>query len=117
VRDPLLAGVTTGDIVMLSGERVFGFTADEYTVADEFSYIVDYDEVAPFANRRSSLTATSRTASSDRTAGRSSSTGSYPRPITAASGPALVPFSLPKATDHHGIHLDRKQKLLGCRRK
>jgi beta-galactosidase len=49
VRDPLLAGVTTGDIVMLSGERIFGWTADEYIAGDVFSHIVDYEDVAPFA--------------------------------------------------------------------
>ena len=49
VRDPLMAGTTTGDIVMLSGERIFGWTADEFIAGDVFSYIVDYEDVAPFA--------------------------------------------------------------------
>ncbi|MEN6338348.1 MAG: glycoside hydrolase family 2 TIM barrel-domain containing protein, partial [Phycisphaerales bacterium] len=30
VRNPLTSGLTTGDIVMLSGQRIFGWTADEY---------------------------------------------------------------------------------------
>ena len=30
VRNPLTAGLTVGDIVMLSGQRIFGWTADEY---------------------------------------------------------------------------------------
>ena len=47
-RNPLMAGLSNGDIVMLSGKRVFGFRADEYTVPDEFTYVVDDDEVAPF---------------------------------------------------------------------
>ena len=49
VRDPLTAGLSSVDVVMLSGQRVFGFRADEYTVPDEFTYVVDYDEIAPFA--------------------------------------------------------------------
>ena len=49
VRDPLTAGLSNVDVVMLSGKRVFGFRADEYTVDDAFTYIVDLDEIAPFA--------------------------------------------------------------------
>jgi beta-galactosidase len=37
VRNPLTAGLTTGDIVMLSGKRIFGWTADEYVASDVFS--------------------------------------------------------------------------------
>ena len=49
VRNPLTAGLTTGDIVMLSGKRIFGWTADEYVAADVFSYVVDLEDLAPFA--------------------------------------------------------------------
>jgi beta-galactosidase len=49
VRDPLTSGLTTGDIVMLSGQRIFGWTADEYVASDVFTYVVDIDEMAPFA--------------------------------------------------------------------
>jgi hypothetical protein len=49
VRNPLTAGLTTGDIVMLSGKRIFGWTADEYVASDVFSYVVDLDDLAPFA--------------------------------------------------------------------
>jgi glycosyl hydrolase family 2 len=48
VRNPLTAGLTTGDIVMLSGERIFGWTRDEYVSSDVFTHVVDYDEIAPF---------------------------------------------------------------------
>lgn len=48
VRNPLTAGLSSGDVVLLSGKRVFGFRADEYTVSDQFNYVVDYDEIAPF---------------------------------------------------------------------
>lgn len=96
VRDPLLAGVTTGDIVMLSGERIFGFTADEYTVADEFTFIVDYDDVAPFAK-------SSFFAFPNITNGFVGSDGwpliiNWELPVKPGGGfgPALVPFSLPK---------------------
>jgi hypothetical protein len=49
VRNPLTSGLTTGDIVMLSGKKVFDWTADEYVASDVFTYVVDYDEIAPFA--------------------------------------------------------------------
>ena len=49
VRNPLTSGLTTGDIVMLSGKRLFGWTADEYVASDVFTNIVDYDDIAPFA--------------------------------------------------------------------
>ena len=48
-RHPLTAGLTTGDVVMRSGERIFGWTSDEFVADDVFSYIVDYRDVAPFA--------------------------------------------------------------------
>lgn len=49
VKNPLTAGLTTGDIVMQSGKRINDFTSDVYLASDVFSYVVDYDEVAPFA--------------------------------------------------------------------
>ncbi|MDB6129836.1 MAG: Beta-galactosidase/beta-glucuronidase [Verrucomicrobiales bacterium] len=49
VRNPLTAGLTTGDIVMLSGKRIFGWTADEYVASDIFKYVVDLEDIAPFA--------------------------------------------------------------------
>ncbi len=48
VRNPLTAGLSSGDVVLLSGKRVFGFRADEYTVSDQFNYVIDFDEIAPF---------------------------------------------------------------------
>jgi beta-galactosidase len=47
-RNPLTAGLTTGDIVMLSGQRIFGWTADEYVASDVFTQVVDLDDIAPF---------------------------------------------------------------------
>jgi beta-galactosidase len=49
VRNPLTSGLTTGDVTLLSGKRIFGWTADEYVASDVFTYIVDIDEIAPFA--------------------------------------------------------------------
>ena len=48
VRNPLTAGLSISDIVMLSGKRVFSFWELEYTIPDEFIYVVDYDEIASF---------------------------------------------------------------------
>lgn len=47
-RSALTAGLTLTDVVMYSGERIFGWTSDEYLASDIFSYCVDYDDVAPF---------------------------------------------------------------------
>lgn len=49
VKHPLTAGLTTGDVVMRSGERIFGWTSDEYVASDIFTHVVDVDDVAPFA--------------------------------------------------------------------
>ena len=48
-KSPLTAGLTTGDIVMQSGKRINDFSGDIYLASDVFSYVVDYDDVAPFA--------------------------------------------------------------------
>ena len=48
-KNPLTAGLSLGDIVLLSGERIFDFTSDEYVASDIYSYVVDLDDVAPFA--------------------------------------------------------------------
>jgi hypothetical protein len=48
VRDPLLAGVTTTDISMYSSTQIFPWAAGNFTASDEFTYVIDYDEVAPF---------------------------------------------------------------------
>ena len=48
-KNPLLAGLSTSDIALSSGERINNYSEDEYMAPDVFSYVVDYDEVAPFA--------------------------------------------------------------------
>ena len=49
VRNPLTAGLATSNIVLGSGKPIFDFSSGEYPDADAFSYVVDYDDVAPFA--------------------------------------------------------------------
>lgn len=49
VRNPLTAGLTVGNIVLLSGQRMFGWTADEYVASDVFTNVVNLDDMAPFA--------------------------------------------------------------------
>ncbi len=48
VRSPLLAGLATSDIVMSSGRRIFDWQAGDYPDTNAFSYVVDYEDVAPF---------------------------------------------------------------------
>ncbi len=49
LRHPLTAGLTGNEIAMYSSERIFPWTAGNFTASDEFSYVVDLDDVAPFA--------------------------------------------------------------------
>ncbi|QJW98863.1 glycoside hydrolase family 2 TIM barrel-domain containing protein [Frigoriglobus tundricola] len=48
VRRPVAAGVTGGDVTMYSSKRVFDWTEGNYVVDDEFTFVVDSDEIAPF---------------------------------------------------------------------
>jgi beta-galactosidase len=48
VRRPVTAGVTGGDVTMYSSKRIFNWTEGNYVVTDEFSYVVDFDDIAPF---------------------------------------------------------------------
>ena len=48
VRDPILSGITVRDVAMESGEQMFPWAGDKYLVDDEFTYIVDFDDIAPF---------------------------------------------------------------------
>ena len=48
VRRPVMAGVTGGDATMYSSKRIFDWTEGNYVVDDEFSFVVDGDEIAPF---------------------------------------------------------------------
>jgi beta-galactosidase len=92
VRHPLTAGLTTGDIVMLSGQRIFGWTADEYVAADVFSHVVDLDDIAPFA--------TSDFAAFD----------NLVNGFVGADGwPLIIDFEHPKDGRPYEIHLDLPQ--------
>src|SRR5207302_1281792 len=48
-RDPLLAGLTTRDVVLEGTERIYPWAGDRYPARDTFTYVVDLDDVAPFA--------------------------------------------------------------------
>ena len=48
VRRPIMAGVTGGDVAMYSSKQIFPWTAGNYVVNDEFTFVVDYDDIAPF---------------------------------------------------------------------
>ncbi len=47
-RRPVMAGITGGDVAMYSSKPIFSWTAGNYVVDDEFTYVVDHDEIAPF---------------------------------------------------------------------
>ena len=48
VRDPVLSGLTVRDVTMESAEQMFRWAGDKYLVDDEFTYVVDLDDIAPF---------------------------------------------------------------------
>jgi len=48
-RHPLMAGLTLGDVVLYSSRRIFPWTQGNYVAGDVFEYVVDYEDVAPFA--------------------------------------------------------------------
>jgi hypothetical protein len=49
LRDPLLAGITQGDVALYSSQAIFPWQAGNFVADDTFSAIVDLDDVAPFA--------------------------------------------------------------------
>jgi beta-galactosidase len=71
VRDPLLSGLTGRDLAMISGEQIFPWSGDKYLVNDEFTYVVDLDDVASFCEFPNAR-------AGDRTAGRAAAAG-WPR--------------------------------------
>ena len=89
VRNPLTSGLTTGDIVLLSGKRIFGWTADEYVVEDMFSHVVDLEDIAPFAR---------------------SNFGNYDNIINGFVGsdgwPLIIDFEYPQDGKPFEIHMD-----------
>jgi len=50
VRDPVLSGLTMRDVVMESGEKITAWTGDKFLANDVFTYIVDFDDAAPFCD-------------------------------------------------------------------
>ena len=92
-RNPLTAGLTTGDIVMLSGKRVFDWTADEYVASDIFGYVVDLDDLAPFAK---------------------SDFASYANIVNGFVGsdgwPLIIDFEYPKDGKPYAINIDLPQE-------
>ncbi|MBN2139117.1 MAG: hypothetical protein JW720_15020 [Sedimentisphaerales bacterium] len=50
VRHRLASGLTIADVALYSAQRIFPWTQGNYVAGDTFSYIVDYDDVAPFAD-------------------------------------------------------------------
>ena len=50
LRDPILSGLTVRDVTLESAEQMFPWAGDKYLVDDEFSYLVDFDDIAPFCD-------------------------------------------------------------------
>ncbi len=48
-RDPLIAGLTARDVVMEGTELIYPWAGDRYPAKDTYTYVVDLDDIAPFA--------------------------------------------------------------------
>ena len=48
VKNPLTAGLSLSDVALYSSERIFPWQEGNYVASDTFSFIVDYEDVAPF---------------------------------------------------------------------
>ncbi len=48
-RNPLTAGLTSADVALYSSKRIFPWTQGNYTLPNEFTYVVDLQDIAPFA--------------------------------------------------------------------
>jgi beta-galactosidase len=48
-RDPIMAGITARDVVLEGTEQIYPWAADRYPAKDTFTYVVDLDDIAPFA--------------------------------------------------------------------
>ncbi|MCL1888162.1 MAG: hypothetical protein FWF96_04760, partial [Kiritimatiellaeota bacterium] len=46
----LTSGLTAKDVTFLSGQRMFGWSEQQYTATNVFSHVVDYDDPAPFGS-------------------------------------------------------------------
>ncbi|HWE04514.1 MAG TPA: glycoside hydrolase family 2 TIM barrel-domain containing protein [Tepidisphaeraceae bacterium] len=91
-RNPLTAGIPAGDVTMYTSKRIFPFAEGNYTVSDEFSYVVDYDEIAPFGE--STFFAYSNIVSGFTNADGWVFIINYP--IPADGSPSDVPIKFPK---------------------
>ena len=49
VRDPILSGLTMRDVVLESNKQMFPWAGDKFPADDGFSFVVDLDDIAPFA--------------------------------------------------------------------
>jgi beta-galactosidase len=48
IRPPLIAGLPQSAVVMGSGQQIFNYQAGQFPAEDAYSYVVDYDDIAPF---------------------------------------------------------------------
>ncbi len=48
-REPLLAGLTLRDVTLEGTEKIYPWAGDRYPAKDTFTYVVDLDDIAPFA--------------------------------------------------------------------
>ena len=100
-------------VPLFGSKRIFGFREGNYVVSDEFSYVVDYDEVAPFA--------TSTFANFDNIVNGFTNADGWPLiinfPINADGSPYDVPMVFPKPQEFTEFTWISNTQLLGARRR
>ena len=92
---------------MYSSQRIFNFTAGNYVVSDEFRYVVDIDEVAPFGK--------SPFFAYDKIVNDFVVADGWPLIINFPINKDSIPFDIPVAlpgSRPHGVHMDRQRLLL-----
>ena len=108
VRDPILSGLTIRDVTMESGEQIFPWAGDKFLVDDEFTGVVDLDDIAPFCEIPGAM-------AGDSTPGKKAR-ADWPRNLvngfTSADAWVLIhylPFASPKVT----LTLPREETIDG----
>ena len=91
VRDRLEAGLTAADMVMYSSKRIVPYHDGNYVDSGEFDYVLDLDEVAPFA--KSTFSSYDKITNGFTTADGWQLIINFPAP---ASGSFDIPMTLPR---------------------
>ena len=89
VRNPLTAGISSGDIAIGTGKQIVFYKAGDWPDPDAYSFVVDYDDAAPFAT-------SSYTAWGNAIGGYTMADGEWRLIENLPASDATVPIKLPR---------------------